>query len=257
MIIKREFPYSPDDTDRTLHIYLPEGYDESEERYPVMYFFDGHNLFSDEDATYGVCWRLKDFLDSWDMKMIIVGLECSHVPNGRMCEYSPYKGTFGDFIGIKEPLGDATMQWIVNDIKPMIDKEYRTWWHREATGIAGSSMGGLMALYGVTKYNEWFSKGACVSSALVFCMRGMMKDIRQSQIADDTRVFLSWGTREARARRHNHDDHSTQTYKRNKRVADEIGKSTSMVQLYSQQEGHHCEAAWADQVPVFMDYLWK
>lgn len=40
---------------RTLHIYLPESYFNSHQEYPVMYFFDGHNLFFDEVATYGTC----------------------------------------------------------------------------------------------------------------------------------------------------------------------------------------------------------
>lgn len=51
MIEKRGFLYSPKGKNRTLHIYLPRGYDSSGERYPVMYFFDGHNLYRDQDAT--------------------------------------------------------------------------------------------------------------------------------------------------------------------------------------------------------------
>ena len=43
-----------------LHLWLPDDYEESNERYPVMYFFDGHNLFYNEDATYGKSWGLKE-----------------------------------------------------------------------------------------------------------------------------------------------------------------------------------------------------
>ena len=80
MIIKRDFSYYG--VNRPLHIYLPENYDSTQERYPVMYFFDGHNLFYDADATYGKSWGLKNFLDGWDKNMIVVGMECSHVGNG-------------------------------------------------------------------------------------------------------------------------------------------------------------------------------
>ena len=65
MVIKQPFNYSPKNQNRTLHIYLPNDYDASAERYPVMYFFDGHNLFRDSDATYGKCWGLEAFLDGW------------------------------------------------------------------------------------------------------------------------------------------------------------------------------------------------
>ena len=47
MVIYRDMYYPPADSTRKLHIYLPDGYDNSEERYPVMLFFDSHNLFFD------------------------------------------------------------------------------------------------------------------------------------------------------------------------------------------------------------------
>lgn len=68
MIEKTDFWFSSAGQNRRLHIYLPDDYYESEERYPVMYMFDGHNLFYDSDATYGKSWGMKDFLDHWDKK---------------------------------------------------------------------------------------------------------------------------------------------------------------------------------------------
>ena len=62
MIVKEDFLYRAKGASRPLHIYLPQGYEDSGQRYPVMYFFDGHNLFFDSDATYGKCWGLKEFL---------------------------------------------------------------------------------------------------------------------------------------------------------------------------------------------------
>lgn len=44
MVIKRDFIYTPKGKGRMLHIWLPDRYNETDERYPVMYFFDGHNL---------------------------------------------------------------------------------------------------------------------------------------------------------------------------------------------------------------------
>ena len=104
MIIKRPMYYPPGNSDRLLHIYLPDEYYSSEERYPVMYFFDGHNLFFNEDATYGTCWGLKDFLDTWNKRMIVVGMECSHVNQERLSEYCPYdKHFFGKTEILKMP----------------------------------------------------------------------------------------------------------------------------------------------------------
>lgn len=257
MIIKREVWYPPAWQNRRVHIYLPEGYDDTSQRYPVMYFFDGHNLFFDDDATYGTCWGMKKFLDVYDKKMIIVGMECSHEGDGRLMEYNPYHVSRGMFSKMPA-LGDATMNWIVSEIKPMIDREYRTYGHREATGIGGSSMGGIMALYGLVKYNWCFSKGACISSAIGYCMPQLMKDMREMQISFDTRAFLSWGTREARGvEDHYHIDCSSYTYRRNKAVANRFLEKGAIPQLYCQLGGRHCEEDWEKLVPCFMDFLWK
>ncbi|MBP3672391.1 MAG: alpha/beta hydrolase [Oscillospiraceae bacterium] len=257
MIVKRDFTYSPKGKNRPLHIYLPDNYYETDERYPVMYFFDGHNLFSDEDATYGKSWGLKAFLDGWCKNMIIVGMECGHEGQERLSEYLPYPANKGSYFSAFAPMGEATMEWIVHEIKPMIDREYRTIPFRECTGIGGSSMGGLMALYGAVHYNRWFSKAACVSSAIGFCMRPLMTDMRRNPMSPDTRVYLSWGTKEAWGKKNpNTEDRSSKTYGWNKRAADQAQSDGAAVKLYCQVGGAHCEADWEKQVPVFMDFLW-
>ena len=257
MVIKRDFNYTPKGKNRQLHIYLPEGYDHSQERYPVMYFFDGHNLFFNEDATYGKSWGLKEFLDGWDKKMILVGIECGHEGQERLSEYLPYNANKDSWFAEFEPMGAATMDWIVQEIKPVIDRDYRTIPFRECTGIGGSSMGGLMALFALVRYNSWFSKGACVSSAIGFCMRPLMADLRRMPISPDTRMFLSWGTGEAKGKKRIHtDDRSSKTYGWNKRVADQVEALGASAKLFCQVGGYHCEADWEKQVPIFMNFLW-
>ena len=257
MIIKRDFIYTPKGKNRPLHIWLPDDYHHSDERYPVMYFFDGHNLFTNEDATYGKSWGMKEFLEGWDKKMIMVGIECGHDGEERLSEYLPYHANKGSRFEIFEPMGQATMDWIVDEIKPLIDREYRTIPFRECTAIGGSSMGGLMALYAVAHYNRWFSKGACVSSAIGFCMRPLMSDLRKSAISPDTRIYLSWGTREAwGVKDPDREDRSSKTYGWNKRVADYAASVGAAVKLHCQVGAGHCEADWEKLVPTFMNFLW-
>ncbi len=257
MIIKRDFIYTPKGKNRPLHIWLPDNYYHTEERYPVMYFFDGHNLFSDEDATYGKSWGMKAFLEGWEKDIIVVGIECGHDGYERLSEYLPYPANktsnFAKFL----PMGQATMDWIVEEIKPVIDRDYRTIPFRECTGIGGSSMGGLMAIYGAVHYNTWFSKAACVSSAMGFCMRPLMADMRSNIMSPDTRMFLSWGTHEAWGIKDpTQEDRSSKTYGWNKKVADQARSSGATAKMFCQIEGHHCEAHWEKQVPDFMNFLW-
>ena len=62
MLIKQEIEITPLNETRTVHIYLPDGL-ARDQKVPVLYMFDGHNLFVDEEATYGKSWGLKDYLD--------------------------------------------------------------------------------------------------------------------------------------------------------------------------------------------------
>lgn len=257
MMIKTEILFTPVQKMRGLHIWLPEEYDRTNERYPVMYFFDGHNLFFDTYATYGKCWGLKEFMEQWDKPMILVGLECGHEGNERLNEYLPYhvsQGPFGQFEGI----GDSTVRWMVEELKPLIDREYRTWPFRECTAIGGSSMGGLMSLYAVIKYNRWFSKAACLSSSVYPCMPELLEDLKECPMDLDTRVYLSWGTKEARGIKDAaREDRSSLTYRQNRTIAEELQKKQVLTRMYCQVGGAHCEADWEKQVPGFMEYLWK
>ncbi len=254
MIVKRDFLYPPKNASRPLHIWLPDHYDQSEERYPVLYFFDGHNLFLNEDATYGKSWGMKEFLEGWEKQIIVVGIECGHDGYERLSEYMPYpsEGWFGQF----DPQGQAAMDWIVNEIKPVIDRDYRTIPFRECTAIGGSSMGGIMALYAGVHYNRWFSKAACVSTAMGFCMEPLKYDLANSDISPDSRFYLSWGTREAKKRDFNCADRSSPTYHNHKYVAEVLKQRKAAVMLHCQVGGGHCEADWEKLVPAFMDFLW-
>ncbi len=257
MVFVRDMNYTPKSENRRLHIYLPDEYDQTNERYSVMYYFDGHNLFYDSWATYGKSWGLKEFLDQWDKRMIIVGMECGHCGDERLDEYSPYTMTMlGKNI---HGMGEETLQWIRDDIKPMIDGEFRTWPQREATGIAGSSMGGLMAVYAGIVYNETFSKMACLSPAVDSCRKELNRDLRAHTLNPDSRFYLSLGTEEA-----------GKSYRSRKtgellpppsvrylyELSGRLQKKGAMTDVYIQEGGRHCEADWEKQNRRYMEFLW-
>lgn len=254
MIQKRDIFFAPAGEMRTLHIYLPDGYENSDERYPVMYFFDGHNLFFDGDATYGKSWGLKAFLDGWGKKLIVVGVTCSMT--NRLVEYCPYHFTKG-FLGEIDGTGDVTLRWMISALKPVIDRDYRTIPFRECTAIGGSSMGGLMSLYAVIRYNTWFSKAACLSSTTGPCMEDFRRDIAQSPISPDTRVYLSWGSEEGGGSKlYPRQDTNDTMASRNGELAARLAEKGAVTRVYGQPGGRHCEADWEKQVPMFMNFLW-
>lgn len=233
---------------RRVNVYLPSDYYENEEKYPVVYMFDGHNLFDDAEAAYGKSWGLRDFLDYWDKKIIVVGVYCSMHGNDRLVEYSPYNYKT-IFTGPVKGTGKLTMEWFATVLKNYIDNTYRTWSHREATAIAGSSMGGLMAYYAVIKYNHIYSKAACISPAFRLAIRSVKAQLlRSKELSEDTKIFFSWGTKE--------DPRGI--------LGKQIWKLDAMLQergidtyCLKHINGTHSEGSWEKEIPLWMDFLWK
>lgn len=117
---------------RKAYIYLPDSYlHENARRYPVLYMFDGHNVFFDSHATYGKCWGMKEYMDKTGLQLIIVAVECNHSPDfGRLKEYAPFTFSSPEF-GTIAGKGRVTMNWFVDTLKPEIDQAYRTFPDRE------------------------------------------------------------------------------------------------------------------------------
>lgn len=242
---------TPFGKDRTIRIWLPDEMETEEAAYPVMYMFDGHNMFRDDWATYGKSWGLTKFLNAWDMPMIVVGVDCDPVGNGRLIEYAPYEMEIPP-CGMIDGHGEETMEWIIEELKPFIDDHYPTIPFREATGIGGSSMGGLMSLYAISKYNLWFSKAACLSPSVRFCYGQILEEVVRAEMDEDTRVYISWGSKESRTK-----SALAVATDRNLTLNQALARKGVSTYPYLHLNGAHCEAAWEEEVPRFMDYLWK
>ncbi len=232
---------------RKLYVYLPESYEsEPDRRYPVMYMFDGHNIFFDEDATYGKSWGMARYMDETEKQLIIVGVECNHDGNGRLQEYSPINFENATLGKIKAK-GSTYMNWMVNTLKPYIDSTYRTLPDRKNTILAGSSMGGLMALYGATVYNHIFQRAACLSPSLWVSSGKVLEMVARAHVRRDTCIYMDYGSEEM----FNHAANA------------EALISTSHLLLTKRVNlafrivpgGTHCESSWEKQIPIFMDCL--
>ncbi len=235
-------------TPRRAYVYVPHSFQKHpERRYPVLYMFDGHNVFFDDHATYGKSWGMGAYLDYTDTDLIVAAVECNHSPEGgRLREYSPF--TFDDpALGHIEGRGGETMDWYVNVFKPEIDRRFPTLPDRAHTFIGGSSMGGLMSLYAALEYNEVFSKAAALSPS-VWCAPDQTAEmIRKASIRRDTVIYMDYGSKEMKFR---------------KNMARHYGRTAALlmekgVYLTSRivPGGEHCEASWERQIPYFMSTL--
>lgn len=233
---------------RSAYLYLPESYRyEHHKRYPVLYMFDGHNVFFDSDATYGKCWGMKEYMDYTNTQMLIAAVECDHSPdNGRLREYSPYSFSdpkLGSIVG----KGKVTMEWMVHSFKRDIDSRYRTLPDRANTFIAGSSMGGLMSLYALLEYNKVFSRAAALSPSLWTNVSRLEHLITRSKLLPDTVLYMDYGSREL-------ENHANMLHSFSRISAQLMNKG---IHLDSRivPGGSHCEASWERQIPFFMNTL--
>ena len=246
-VSKIQIPALPTEKDRRLYVYLPKDYDRTDARFPVLYMFDGHNVFYDSHATYGKSWGMKEYLDRAKLPLILVAVECNPEGFRRLFEYSPWDFCAPKPIGAVEGLGKVTMDWFTTVLKPEIDRTYRTLPDREHTLIAGSSMGGLMAIYAVTAYNAVFSRAAALSPSLWVSPSKLKELIRTAPIAPGTRVYLDKGTEEI--------DKKRLARAGMFETAKALNKAGADVAADVIPGAKHCEADWEKRIPAFMRYL--
>ena len=159
---------------RNVDIWVPQSYmDNPDLRVPVLYMQDGQNLFFPEEAYGGATWEVAREIENQIQKgsippCIVVGIWNT---SDRFPEYMPEQ----PFLKLPEevqqivqnkrgiPKSDRYLDWLVNDLKPIIDENFRTLPDRENTFILGSSMGGLISLYGLVRYPQIFGGAAAVS----------------------------------------------------------------------------------------------
>src|SRR5215831_12891125 len=143
------------DRTRRIWAFLPEGYNTSENHYPVIYMQDGQNLFDNSTAANEE-WYLGETLTVLHAQCIIIGIDNGE--DKRVTEYN-----FRDSEKVGKGEGRKYVEFIIQTLKPVIDEKFRTLPDREHTLIGGSSLGGLISFYAAMYFPETFG-GAAVFS---------------------------------------------------------------------------------------------
>jgi len=164
---------------RNVEIYVPNDYDaNAEEKYNVLYMHDGQNVFNDSTSYTKVSWGIDHIVDSLVSagtihKTIIVAPWNTY--EKRFSEFMPeepkeltntpfVKEQLKQNTGFDDLYSDEYLAFIVKELKPYIDKHYHVHSDAAHTSIMGSSMGGLISLYAISKYPEVFGAAGSVST---------------------------------------------------------------------------------------------
>lgn len=219
--------------DRDVVVWLPPNYEKQpEKRYPVIYAHDGQNLFDPATAFAGVDWQLDEAAEALihDQKiepLIIVGLSNTM---GRLEEYTTKRG-------------HKYAAFICNEVKPFIDKTYRTLPGREHTAVWGSSLGGLISFYIAWWHPEIFSMAGCLSGTWMWDNAAAIRFLETAtQPVPEIKIYLDHGSEGA-------EGNQAWVYRSMRdaliRRGFQVGKNLA---YYFGVGDDHSEAAWARRV---------
>ena len=234
--------------ERQIVIYLPEAYaTQPEQRFPVFYLNDGQNLFDGETSYLpGHTWRAHTTTDRLTgagaiEPVILVGIANAGLL--RMAEYTP---TSDPKLGGGG--GDQYGSLLLDELKPLIDAEWRTRVGPNDTGLGGSSLGGLISLYLALKHRGSFARVAAISPSLWWDRRSIFALVRQADPQPELRIWLDMGT--AEGARHLHD--ADQLFG----LLLERGWETGREVVYQRVPGGvHQEDAWASRFGDVLSFL--
>lgn len=263
---------------RKVQIYLPKEYDENPTKhFPVLYMQDGQNLFDPQTAYKGTPWELdkstrKAINDNQIIPCIIVGISNVYA---RFFEYFPQKATAHltkeDYILMEQGglehasdtsnyLADNYLKFLVNELKPFIDKNYRTKSEAASTAIGGSSSGALISLYAICEYPQVFGQAACISTHW-----SVLFDNEFTSPSESIRTYLKHNLPDPKTHRI-YFDYGTlaidRFYEVHQKKVDQLmikkgytkGKNWETLKF---EGATHSENSWKERSDVFLQFLFK
>jgi predicted alpha/beta superfamily hydrolase len=239
---------------RDVIVYVPPDYETNKRRrYPVLYLQDGQNLFDGATSFIpGQEWRIDETAQSLINAhkiepLIIVGI--NNAGKDRVNEYTPaadekYKGGNADSYG----------RMLIEELKPFIDRSYRTKTDPKNTGIGGSSLGGILSLYLGLKYKDVFGRVAAVSPSVWFANKQIVRYVEAGRYRSNLRIWLDIGTTESR------DAAESERIVKDARLLKEAlvkkGWQVNKNLRYFEDVGaEHNERAWANRVELILVFL--
>jgi enterochelin esterase-like enzyme len=241
---------------RFLRVWLPPNYDDAENsgrRYPVLYLNDGQNLFEAASSYAGVEWQVDETADRLIREggvppMIIVGID--HAGKDRIREYMPHRSMNPMMLRVQ---GRYYPDFLMKEVMPFVGRNYRVAAGPENTGLGGSSLGALIALYTAMVRPGVIGRLLVESPSLWVSHRQTIKESRSVRIWPE-RIYLGVGTAEAGSA------------ERSRSVVDDVRElaailrravlSEKRLRLVIQDGAGHNEAAWAERFPEALRFLY-
>lgn len=228
---------------RDLLVALPPGYADSITHHPVIYLQDGQNVF-DPATSYAGDWGLLSALERTAAEgpaPILVAIP--NMGRRRRYEYGPFRDIIHGGGG-----GDRYLAFVAETVKPLVDASFRTRPERSHTVIAGSSLGGLISLYGLFRYADVFGAAGVLSPALWFAGGAIFRFVEDQADLSVGRIYLDVGTGEGTG--------TLRDVRRLRNLLLAAGRVPGRDFSYLEEEGgEHDEAAWGRRFGDALPFL--
>jgi enterochelin esterase-like enzyme len=240
---------------RFLRVWLPPGYDDPENagrHYSVFYLNDGQNLFETVSAFAGVEWQVDETADRLIRAgtvppLIVVGID--NTGKDRLREYIPHRSVNPMILRVQ---GKYYPDFLMREVMPFVEQIYRIAKGPENTGLGGSSLGALIALYTAIVRPGVIGRLLLESPSLWVSNRQVLKDSRTAREWPE-RIFLGAGTAEAAS-----PEKSRSVVENVRELAAIIRRavlSEKRLRLVIKDGAGHNESAWAERFPEALQFL--
>ena len=240
---------------RFLRVWLPPGYDDAGNqgrRYPVLYLNDGQNLFEPATSYTGVEWQVDETADRLIREgvvppLIIVGID--NATKDRIREYMPHRSLHPVMLRVH---GDRYPQFLIKEVMPFVARNYRVAAGPENTGLGGSSLGALIALYTVIARPGVIGRLLLESPSLWASNRQMIRECRGEKHWPE-RVFVATGT--AEVGRRDRDQSVVDDVRELAAILHRAGLDEKRLRLRIEEGASHHESSWARRFPGALAFL--
>jgi predicted alpha/beta superfamily hydrolase len=249
----RGFPSKILGNRRDILVYLPRGYRRlSRRRYPVLYLHDGQNVFDAATSFSGTEWAVDETAERLIKEKLIEPLIVVAVANmgeERIHEYAPTRGVIDAKAKRKKRskgLARKYGQFLMDELKPYIDRKYRTNPDAESTGLGGSSLGGLATLAIGILYPHAFRRLMVMSPSIWWDDFAIYRLVDSIEQKPSLKIWFDTGTAEPGWE---------QARELRNRFIEKGWKFQKDLQYMEVQGAEHSEAAWAARVEPALRFL--
>lgn len=240
---------------RFLRVWLPPGYDDpanGDRHYPVLYLNDGQNLFEDATSFTGVEWQADETGDRLIREGIVPPMIIVGIDNGgkdRIREYMPHRSLQPMMLRVH---GTRYPAFLFKEVIPFLTRNYRVAGGPENTGLGGSSLGALIALYTAAVRPGMIGRLLLESPSLWASNRQMIRQSRGVQRWPE-RIFLATGT--AEAGRRDRDQSMVDDVRELSSALRRAGLDDTRLRLFVDEGASHHESHWARRFPQALAFL--